>query len=190
VFSPAELVAAFDITAVKANPARFDAKKCLAINATHIRLLAPDDFADRLAEYAGRAGFRGEHVRAVVSAAAPLVQERVQTLVEAVDMINFLLVDEADFTLDEAASAKVLDAGGRQVVAAALAALEPVSDWRAPAIEEVLKAALVDGLGLKPRHAFGPVRVAVTGRTVSPPLFESMEMLGRDRALARLRRAA
>jgi glutamyl-tRNA synthetase len=75
------------------------------------------------------------------------------------------------------------------VVGAALAALEPLGEWTAAAIEQALKAALVEGLGLKPRQAFTPVRVAVTGRTVSPPLFESMEILGRDTALDRLRAA-
>jgi glutamyl-tRNA synthetase len=125
----------------------------------------------------------------VLDAAAPLVQERVQTLVEGVDMVRFLLVDAANFAVDPAAAAKVLDADGRRVVGAALAALEPLGEWTAAAIEEALKAALVGGLGLKPRQAFTPVRVAVTGRTVSPPLFESMEILGRDTALGRLRAA-
>jgi glutamyl-tRNA synthetase len=119
-----------------------------------------------------------------------LVQERVQTLVEGVDLIRFLLVDESDFAVDENAAAKMLDGGGRDIVGAAVRALEQVADWRAEQIEQALKAALVDGLGLKPRVAFGPVRVAVTGRTISPPLFESMELLGRDRSLARLRAAA
>jgi glutamyl-tRNA synthetase len=189
VFSPQELVAAFDISAVKANPARFDAKKCLAINATHIRLLGADDFAERLIGYAARAGFADDRA-AIVRAAAPLVQERVQTLVEGVELIRFLLVDEPGFAVDEAAAAKILNADGRGVVAAAAQALDGVDDWQASSLEQALKAALVDGLGLKPRLAFGPVRVAVTGRTVSPPLFESMELLGRERSLARLGRAA
>ena len=69
---------------------------------------------------------------------------------------------------------------------AATAALQLLPEWTTPAIETALKEALVDGLGRKPRQAFGPVRVAVSGRTVSPPLYESMELLGRDRTLARL----
>ena len=105
-------------------------------------------------------------------------------------MLGFLLVDDAEFAVDEAAAAKQLGEAGRPVVAAAITALDPVDDWAALPIEAALKAALVDGLGLKPRNAFGPVRVAVTGSTVSPPLFESMELLGRDRSMARLRAAA
>jgi glutamyl-tRNA synthetase len=104
-------------------------------------------------------------------------------------MVRFLLVPEAEFTVDEAAAAKQLSDAGQQVLAAAVPALEAVADWAAPEIEAALKGALVDGLGLKPRNAFGPVRVAITGSTVSPPLFESMELLGRDRSLARLRAA-
>ena len=79
---------------------------------------------------------------------------------------------------------------GLLVVGAATAALEPLESWDVGSIEQALREALVDGMGLKPRVAFGPVRVAVSGRRVSPPLFESLELLGRDRALSRLSAAA
>jgi glutamyl-tRNA synthetase len=125
----------------------------------------------------------------LVRAGAPLVQERVQTLRQGAEMLLFLLVPDAEFAVDETAAAKQLGEAGRPVVAAALAALEPLPAWTAAAIEEALKAALVEGLQLKPRNAFGPVRVAVTGSTVSPPLFESMEILGRERSIGRLRDA-
>ncbi|GAB4717704.1 hypothetical protein MAHJHV35_22640 [Mycobacterium avium subsp. hominissuis] len=72
---------------------------------------------------------------------------------------------------------------------AALPALDAVTDWAAPQIEAALKTALIDGLGLKPRKAFGPIRVGATGTTISPPLFESLQLLGRDRSLRRLRAA-
>jgi glutamyl-tRNA synthetase len=75
------------------------------------------------------------------------------------------------------------------VLDAALAALDGVADWTTASIEDVLKDALIEDLGLKPRKAFGPIRVAATGTTVSPPLFESLELLGRDRSLRRLRAA-
>jgi len=98
-----------------------------------------------------------------------------------------VFVEEAAFALDEAAAAKNLGADAVDVLEAALTSLDKVGDWSATEIEAALKGALVDGLGLKPRKAFGPVRVAVTGRTVSPPLYESMELLGRERSLERLR---
>ncbi len=190
VFSMSEMVEKFDIADVNANPARFDPKKCEAINATHIRMLAPDDFAARLASQALVAGLPVDSE--VVAAASPLIQDRVHTLGEGAAMLRFLLVPETEFSVDEAAAAKQLDAAGQQVVTAALATLEdvPAADWKTAAVEGALKRTLVEGLGLKPRQAFGPVRVAVTGSTVSPPLFESMEVLGRERSLARLRAAA
>jgi glutamyl-tRNA synthetase len=101
-------------------------------------------------------------------------------------MLGFLFADEEAFERDAADAAKHLGEDGRGVVKAAHDALSTLVAWDTAAIEEALRAALVDGLGLKPRNAFAPVRVAITGRTVSPPLFESMELLGRDRSLARL----
>jgi glutamyl-tRNA synthetase len=187
IFSLAEMVAAFDIRDVNPNPARFDPKKCEAINASWIRLLSADEFAGRLGAHIASTGMAGDP--ATVAVAASLVQERVQTLGEGADMLRFLLIADGDFRVDEAAAAKQLGESGQSVLTAAVAALDGLPQWTAPGIEEALKAALVDGLGLKPRNAFGPVRVAVTGRTVSPPLFESMELLGRDRSMARLRAA-
>jgi glutamyl-tRNA synthetase len=188
VFSMDEMFAAFDIADVNANSARFDLKKCEAINATWIRRLEPADFAGRLVDHLRRHDVIGDDAAqtALVTAAAPLVQERIVVLDDAAQMLAFLLVDDAEFAVDPAA-AKQLD---QTVLQASIAALEGVADWSATALEEALRAALIDGLALKPRKAFGPVRAAVTGRTVSPPLFESLELLGRDRSLARLRAAA
>jgi glutamyl-tRNA synthetase len=90
------------------------------------------------------------------------------------------------FQRDPADAEKLLNDEGRAVVKAAHDALAELSSWDTDAIDEALRRALVEDLGLKPRHAFGPVRVAVTGRRISPPLFESLELLGRDRSLARL----
>jgi glutamyl-tRNA synthetase len=187
VFTLEEMVAAFDIKDVNANPARFDPKKCEVINATHIRMLTPDDFARRLTAQVEAEGLPVD--ASVIERAAPLVQERIQTLRQGAQMLRFLLVPDSEFTVDEAAAAKQLDEAGRGVLAAALDALEALPVWTAAAIEEALKSALVQGLGLKPRNAFAPVRVAITGSTVSPPLFESMEILGRERSLTRLRDA-
>jgi len=81
---------------------------------------------------------------------------------------------------------RLLNDDGRAVVTRALAKLETLGEWSTAAIQDALQAELVDAMGLKPRNAFGPVRVAVTGRRISPPLFESLELLGRDSALARI----
>jgi glutamyl-tRNA synthetase len=128
----------------------------------------------------------GEAERSMLLAAAPLVSERMTVLSEAVDMLGFLFVQDARFTVDPADAAKVLTEEGLSVVKASRAALESLPEWTTEAIEAALRDALVEQMGLKPRHAFGPVRVAVTGRRVSPPLFESMELLGRERSLRRL----
>ena len=183
------MVAAFDVADVNANPARFDPKKCEAINATHIRLLP----AERVRRPAGRnAAYIGVAADpAVLDAAAPLVQERIQTLGEGVDMLRFLLVDEVESSTRRRPPSS-WDAAGQAVLAAAEPALAALTKWTTPEIESALRArwSKDTGLGLKPRNAYGPVRAAVTGRTVSPPLFESLELLGRDRALARLRSAS
>jgi glutamyl-tRNA synthetase len=118
------------------------------------------------------------------------VAERINKLTEAVDMLAFLFVDEGGFVVDEADAEKLLDEAGRATVRAAYDAVVGLDVWSTAAIQEALQAKLVEELGLKPRVAFGPVRVAVTGRRISPPLFESMELLGRERSLSRLQSAA
>jgi glutamyl-tRNA synthetase len=124
----------------------------------------------------------------VLRAIAPLAQERMIVLSEAVGLLRFLFVEEVD--IDPAAAEKQLAGDDAvEVLDAATAALRDLADWSTPAIEEGLKRALVEELGRKPRQAFGPVRVAVSGRTVSPPLYESIELLGRDRTLRRLQAA-
>jgi len=185
-----ELAAAFTLDRVSPNPARFDLKKCTAINGDWIRTLSVDDLIDRIVPFLQRAGLVTDTVEAstsdVLRRAVPLVQERMETLSQAPSMLGFLLVSGSDFTVDEADAASQLDEKGRAVVAAALSAVTDLEAWDAESIEGALRAALIDGLGLKPKLAFGPVRVAVTGRRVSPPLFESMEILGRDATLARM----
>jgi glutamyl-tRNA synthetase len=121
----------------------------------------------------------------VLRAIAPLAQERMIVLGEAVGLLGFLFVDDVE--IDPAAAAKQLaGADAVEVLDAATAALTELAEWTTPAIEMALKEALVEGLGRKPRQAFGPVRVAISGRTVSPPLYESIELLGRERTLRRL----
>jgi glutamyl-tRNA synthetase len=195
VFSVAELVEAFDVADVNPNPARFDLKKAEAINAEHIRLLAADDFRDRLVPYLHHAGLvpadsyadlSPEH-RALLDAGAPLIQTRVTLLGEAVGMLGFLLTaDDALVVEDDARGA--LKESAAEVLDAAVAALDalPADGFTTQATQDALQGALVDGLGIKPRFAFTPLRVAVSGRRVSPPLFESLEILGKESTLARI----
>ena len=190
IFTLDEMIAAFDIRQVNSNPARFDQKKADAINAEHIRRLAPDDFADRLRTYLVSAGLLTQPVDdKQFTVVADLVQTRIQVLGDAWGLIAFLYVPDNEFAIDGTAARKNLGADAGPVLDATIAALSAVDEWTTPAIEAALKDALVDKLELKPRKAFGPVRVAVTGSHISPPLFESLELLGEARSLDRLRQA-
>ncbi|MBX3094951.1 MAG: glutamate--tRNA ligase [Cryobacterium sp.] len=184
VFTIDELVAAFDVADVNPNPARFDVKKAESINGDHIRLLEPADFAERLLPYLADVLNSGED-RVLLAKAAPLVQERIQLLGDARGMLEFFFT--ADDVLVWDADAHPGDEGAA-VLAAALEALQPLEEWSTEAIEAALRAALIDGLGLKPRLAFGAVRTAISGRRISPPLFESMELLGKASSLRRIER--
>lgn len=191
VFSIDELVGAFEVTDVNPNPARFDQKKADAINADHIRLLEPQDLADRLVPYLIDGGIlSGEPTaeqRAIIDAVTPLVQSRIVVLSDAVGMFEafFVTADELTYAAD---ALKSLDDSARGTLEAGRLALEALaeSEWQTEAIQQALQSALIDGLGLKPRFAFSPLRVAASGRRVSPPLFESFEILGRTESLARL----
>lgn len=187
LFSLDEMVAAFDVADVNSNPARFDQKKADAINAEHIRRLAPEDFAARLKAYLDAHGHDTTLDALGFAAAAELIQTRIVVLGDAWDLVKFFNDDA--YVIDEKSAAKELKPEAAEVLDATLSALAGVGEWNTANIEAALKAALLDGLELKPRKAFGPIRVAVTGATVSPPLFESMELLGRERSLARLQAA-
>lgn len=187
IFGPDEMASAFDVIDVNSNPARFDQKKADAINAEHIRLLSADEFASRLRSYFAAHGYDTGLDDAGFASAAELVQTRIVVLSDAWGLLKFF--NDACHAIEPAAAAKELGADCAVVLDSACAALDGVAPWTAAGIEEALKAALIDGLGLKPRKAFGPVRVAVTGSTISPPLYESLELLGRERSLSRLRAA-
>ena len=191
VFTRQELIEAFDIVDVNPNPARFDQKKAESINGDHIRMLAPEEFAARLTPYLVGAGVMSvpptDAQRDMLHKAAPLVQERMQMLGEAPGLMGFLFRDVDSYDED---ALKGLPANAAEVLAASADALASVPEdgFTADAIQAALAGALIDGLGLKPRVAYGPARVALSGRRVSPPLFESMELLGKDVTLARLER--
>ena len=190
IFSVEQLVEKFDVRDVLANPARFDLKKAEAINGTHMRLLDPGEFRSRLLPYLAAAGVIGvdptsEELR-IVAEAAPLIQERITLLGEAPEMIGFLFKeDDAVDIADDARRGLPENLG--EVLDAALEALGGVDSWDTESLQAALRAALVDTLGLKPRLAFGPVRTAISGRRISPPLFESMVILGRESSITRVR---
>jgi glutamyl-tRNA synthetase len=187
VFSLDEMVRAFDVADVNANPARFDQKKADAINAEHIRLLAADDFTARLRAYFAEHGHDLGLGDGQFAEAAGLVQTRIVVLSDGWELLKFL--DDDAYAIDEKAAAKELGPDAGPVLDASLATLDGVGDWSVQNIETALKTTLIDEMGLKPRKAFGPIRVAATGSSVSPPLFESLELLGRDRSLNRLQQA-
>jgi glutamyl-tRNA synthetase len=188
VFSMDEMAGAFDVHDVNPNPARFDQKKADAINAAHIRLLSAADFEARIVTYLQSAGLIGgeltERDREILREAAPLIQERIVVLSEAVPMLDFFFVDEV-VVHDDARDG--LPENAAEVALAAADALESLSDFKTEPIQLALNALLVEQMGLKPRFAFGPLRTAISGRRISPPLFESMEILGKAATLARLR---
>jgi glutamyl-tRNA synthetase len=189
IFSLQELCENFEIENVNPNPARFDQKKADAINAAHIRLLTDEDFVGRILPYLQSAGvIQAEpSVRQleILAAVAPLTKERVIVLGDVPAMVEFLFVDVADLKIDEDAL-KQLPENAIEIVSAAKSSLENLQDFTTDAIHQALGDALVEGMGEKPRNAFGPVRTAISGRRVTPPLFECMEILGKEQCLARL----
>lgn len=195
VFSMEEMIEKFDVRDVKANPARFDLDKAISINAEHIRMLEPQDFLNRAVPYLNRDGVVSadswdaltDREREVLSASVELVQPRVRLLGEVAGMVGSLLSTEVYIEPDDDAKKQLKDSAPA-VLAAAIAALSDVAedDWKTDFLHETLNKSLIEDGGYKPRLAFGPVRVAMSGRRVSPPLFESMEIVGKEITVARL----
>jgi glutamyl-tRNA synthetase len=189
IFSLTELAEHFDVVNVNPNPARFDQKKADAINAAHIRLLDIDDFTSRLVPYLQSAGVLGHQPTdaqlALLRAAAPLVQERMTVLSEAPDLLSFLFVTADQIVIHDDARDGMPE-NTSDVLAAAIGVLKSLEDFTTDAIQAALNAKLIEELQLKPRFAFGPLRTGISGRRISPPLFESMELLGKDETIARI----
>ena len=188
VFTLDEMVAAFDVADVNPNPARFDLKKAEAINADHIRRLDPAEFAAACAPWlrAPYAPWAPEDFdQAAFDAIAPLAQTRVTVLSDITANVDFLFLPEPVW--DEASWKKAMKEGSADLLATARARLAALgdTDWHADALKAAVLAAGEEH-GLKLGKAQAPVRVAVTGRTVGLPLFESLEVLGRARTLARV----
>ncbi len=192
-FSKEEMASVFDISRVNANPARFDLKKCTAINGEWIRHIAVEDLAIRLVPFLKEDGVftndpTSEQMQKLL-AAVPHVQERMETLRQGIGMLGFLFygdVGSPEFAIEPSEAEKVLTPDALPVLVAAHEALSDLAEWSTESIEDALRVALIENMELKPKLAFGPVRVAVTGRRVSPPLFESLEILGQERSLARI----
>lgn len=191
IFTVEQLVQKFDIHDVLGNPARFDLKKAEAINGTHVRMLAAEDFRNRLIPYLRDAGVVGaelnERQEEILTAAAPLIQERITLLGEAPQMLGFLFAQDEAIEIAEDAR-KGLPENLVEVLDAGIASLAPLQSWTAESIQDALRTALVDELGLKPRKAFGPIRTGISGERISPPLFESMVILGKASSMARLQK--
>ncbi|MFJ5227171.1 glutamate--tRNA ligase [Streptomyces sp. NPDC088400] len=185
IFSMAEMVEAFDIADVNANPARFDLKKAEAINADHIRLLDVKTFIEACGPWlkAPHAPWAPESFDAAAfEALAPLAQTRVTVLSDITANVDFLFLDEP--VADEASWSKAMKPGADALLATARTKIAE-ADWDAESLKNAVLAAGEEH-GLKLGKAQAPVRVAVTGRTVGLPLFESLELLGRERTLSRI----
>lgn len=199
IFSAAELAQEFDVARVSPNPARFDQKKCEAINAEHIRLLDPDDLKRRLVPYLHAAGIlpaasyeecTPEQQR-LLAGAAPLVQTRVQLLGQAPELMSFLFRSAEEIEYQEKAVSKLRDTTPAVLAAAsdAFAAL-PAAGFTPEAIKAAFDEQVVTALQVKPRFAYAPLFVAMTGTNVSLPVIDSMALLGKEETLKRISRFA
>jgi glutamyl-tRNA synthetase len=174
VMTPAELVERFSLDRVGASPATFDYEKLDWLNGTYLRMLPEEEYGTRLVAWLRERGIDWPEDR--VRATVPLVQVKLEKLSQYPDYVRFLFEPVAP------------DGADPSISHGAAKALQPVEPWEALAIEEALRG-FAGTAGLKPREAFAPIRLAVTGSNVSPGLFESLELLGKEESLARLRAA-
>ena len=183
-----DFIAEFSWSKVNTVGPIFDLKKLDWLNGHYLRALTADQLAERIATFATETGQWTEPTqrdREVLRAAVPIIQERLVLLKDALPQLDYLLAADGDVVVEDDARASLSEDAGA-VLDAAIAVVESVP-FDAESIQAGLRERIVDGMGIKPKFAFAPVRVAISGRKVSPPLFESMEILGRDSALARLR---
>ena len=181
-----ELCDLFTVEKVHSSPARFDMKKLEAINGDKIRALTIDEFLKWSLPFLTKAGIitGTDSENALVKSALPIIQERIVKLDEVPQMLKFLFVKE--FAVEAESVSKITDSVSKDILKRSVKELEPLSSWTHENIEAALRASLIEEMGLKPRIAFTAVRIATTGSTISPPLFESMELLGKDASLARI----
>jgi glutamyl-tRNA synthetase len=176
ILSPEELQQRFSLERVSRNPARFDHQKLRWMNGRYMRALSVDDLTARLERFTGRSGLRP---------AVEISQEKMQTLADFEPLAGFIFDGPAD---DPKAREKWLDGDGRAALAAVRAALEPLPEFTNDKVQEALEA-VVAQRAAKPKQVFQPIRVALAGTAVSPGIFETLTVLGRDESLARIERA-
>ncbi len=181
-----EIIERFTLEKVTPSPAIFSKDKLDWMNGVYIRGLAGDDLARRLLPFLASAGLEADQdtVRRLV----PLIQERVKLLSDAVELVDFFFTDEIVYEPQLLVGKKMGSSDSLDALRRALQVLEEVPSFDESALEDVLRA-LVDELGVKAGQLFGIIRVAVTGKTVAPPLFGTLSILGRERTLARLHTA-
>ncbi|MGB8651500.1 MAG: glutamate--tRNA ligase [Mycobacteriales bacterium] len=190
IFTFAEMSETFDWARINTVGPVFDLDKLGWLNGHYIRELSAADLTGRLEPFLRDAGLydgSAEHT-ALLAGAVPLVQTRMAVLSEVVDLLRFLFVSDDAFAIDPAAADKHLTDAG-PVLTACADALESLPEWTTEWVQAAMDGALLDGLGLKRGKAYAPVRVAVTGSAIAPPLPESMALLGKERVLRRLRGA-
>jgi glutamyl-tRNA synthetase len=181
-----ELTELFTVEKVHSSPARFDMKKLEAINGDKIRALPLEEFASWTIPFLKKADViaGSDDEIDLVMKALPLIQERIVKLDEAPALLKFLFVK--NFAVDAEAAPKIADSAAKDILKRSLKDLESLDSWSHESIEAALRASLIEELGLKPRIAFTALRIATTGSTISPPLFESMELLGKQACLDRI----
>jgi glutamyl-tRNA synthetase len=192
IMSRDELVERFSLSRVQASPARWNPDKLLDMNGIYIRKLSTDELAEKLLPFLARAGYIDEPAsddqRAYVRRLTPLIHERLKFLAEAPDLLAFFFTD-LRYDDPSLLVPKKMDAAATKIALERVhARLSALDAWVEPQLEEELRA-LAEELGLKPGPLFGAIRVAVTGRTVAPPLFETLAALGQERTIARLKAA-
>lgn len=186
VFTRQQAIAAFDIERINKAPAVFSYDKLRWMNGVYIRQLPPDELAGRLLPFLARAGIVvGPEVAHKI---ALLVQERISTLSDAVPLIDYAFVEAISYDPETLIQKRMSREDASRALEAAHQALAQTPSFAPEALEEVLRP-LGESLGLKPAQFFGTIRVAVTGRSVTPPLFGTLELIGREKVLNRLRRA-
>jgi glutamyl-tRNA synthetase len=185
-----EMADNFEISRVSTNPARFDIKKCTAINADWIRKLSVQELTNRMEKQLIEVGVLpnspSKEQKELLLASTPLVQERLETLSQVPGMLSFLFVEEKDFVVDHEDAEKSLTHDILPALEASVKIIKELPEFKTEKLHDELNRVLVTEMGLKARIVFTALRVAVTGRRVSPPLFESMEIMGREKVISRI----